>query len=279
MENTENSGQKSWHLGLWGATRPRRHLSFAPDHNGAHRTPLGVTIHGQTVSSYQIDLKNKTLLFYTYSLSLYLSQRDVQLLYIRGKSHTFAVFPCALSVFKSISNMHIITPTLFILAVLFPLSVFPLPSSTPASLPRDATLVPDLIPRAPGYCQTTVRENRYKTFSGDKIYTFRIDIPAYRSSSGTLTKDCLMNTGAKGDGVRALQHSINNCYVGVPVRERLAEDGDYGELTKAAVRKVQKYVGAGVDGVYGEQTYSLMNFFGNPVNYPVGWCVQGGVST
>ena len=137
-----------------------------------------------------------------------------------------------------------------------------------------------LVPRtAPSYCNIYVREDRYWTYNDGKIYTFRIDIPAYKYSSGSLTKDCLMNNGAKGDGVKKLQYSINNCYTQTPVKDRLKEDGDYGDLTKAAVRKVQAYIGAGVDGIYGEQTYSLMKFFGTPINFPVAECVQGGAST
>ncbi|KAL9111880.1 MAG: hypothetical protein Q9227_003730 [Pyrenula ochraceoflavens] len=90
---------------------------------------------------------------------------------------------------------------------------------------------------APSYCQTTVREDRYWTYNDGKVYTFRIDIPAYEYSSGSLTTDCLMNNGAKGKGVQALQHSINNCYTQTPVKDRLSEDGVYGDLTKAAMKK------------------------------------------
>jgi murein L,D-transpeptidase YcbB/YkuD len=104
-----------------------------------------------------------------------------------------------------------------------------------------------LHPRAAGYCDT----QRIKK-SGD--YSFHV--PAYGSSENT---DCLMNSGATGSGVVALQNTINSCYAPSPY---LSVDGDYGPKTKAAVKVVQNKVGTTQDGIYGPKTAAAMRWIG-----------------
>ena len=103
-----------------------------------------------------------------------------------------------------------------------------------------------------GYCNT-----KAKKVVLSLGYYYRFEVPALRSSGRTVIK-CIMNSGAKGSGVKTLQYSINECYRPSP---RLALDGDYGPRTKAAVRRVQRRIGTAADGIYGPKTRSLMMFY------------------
>ncbi|KAI9754138.1 MAG: hypothetical protein M1815_005778 [Lichina confinis] len=124
-----------------------------------------------------------------------------------------------------------------------------------------------------GYCNTKTSETRYLKI-GDQVYAMRFQIPALRSSGRTVNK-CIMNSGAKGNAVKTLQYSINNCYR--PSR-RLALDGDYGPRTKAAVRRVQRKIGTTADGIYGSRTLSLMKFYAAGLNAPGRRCIRYGTS-
>jgi hypothetical protein len=63
------------------------------------------------------------------------------------------------------------------------------------------------------------------------------------------TPNCLLQQGSTGQAVRQLQQGLNTCY-----GKGLAVDGEYGPLTRAAVRSVQQAVHITADGVYGPQT-------------------------
>ncbi|MFM9700054.1 peptidoglycan-binding domain-containing protein [Streptomyces europaeiscabiei] len=70
--------------------------------------------------------------------------------------------------------------------------------------------------------------------------------------SGTDTS-CELRLGHKNAGVLALQVSLNQCYSqGIP------EDGDFGPVTEAALKRVQAKVGTTVDGLYGPYTRDAM---------------------
>jgi hypothetical protein len=107
-----------------------------------------------------------------------------------------------------------------------------------------------LQPRAGGYCDT----DRIFEREIGVVYQFRI--PAYGSSKDI---DCLMNSGATGAGVTALQKTINLCYTPNPT---LSVDGDYGPKTKAALKAVQGKVGTSQDGIYGPKTEAAMKWRG-----------------
>ncbi|MEU8075923.1 peptidoglycan-binding domain-containing protein [Catellatospora citrea] len=75
-----------------------------------------------------------------------------------------------------------------------------------------------------------------------------LNVPAYVSKHSTVF--CLMTVGTRGAGVKQLQTSLNRCY-----KQRLAVDGQYGPLTKAAVRAAQRSERMDdQDGVYGPDT-------------------------
>jgi hypothetical protein len=79
------------------------------------------------------------------------------------------------------------------------------------------------------YCNTRNRDITYKEH-GIYIDIYYMSLPSYNSG----TEDCLLNNGATGNGVKALQFNLNDCH-----GENLSADGKYGELTKAAVVRVQ----------------------------------------
>ncbi|MER5551536.1 peptidoglycan-binding domain-containing protein [Streptomyces sp. NPDC002793] len=72
----------------------------------------------------------------------------------------------------------------------------------------------------------------------------------YASSN---TSNCWLDYGMSNSAVTALQKNLNSCY-----GYKLATDGDYGDLTEAAVVAVQKKVGVSADGDYGRNTRSAM---------------------
>jgi peptidoglycan hydrolase-like protein with peptidoglycan-binding domain len=61
--------------------------------------------------------------------------------------------------------------------------------------------------------------------------------------------NCNLADGNQGEGVKALQRTLNTCY-----GRNLTVDGDFGSATKAAVRYAQGQSGASVDGSYGPNT-------------------------
>lgn len=101
--------------------------------------------------------------------------------------------------------------------------------------------------RADGYCDTSY--TRYIASN-----SWRISYPSLSGSSGN---SCIMNVGAKGSGVKSVQEAINKCYGG-----DLDTDSKYGELTKKAVKKMQKQIGVAQDGIWGPKTGAKMKFWG-----------------
>lgn len=75
-------------------------------------------------------------------------------------------------------------------------------------------------------------------------------MPATASMSTT----CRLAYGNTGDGVEALQESLNYCN-----GENLVVDGIFGSATKAAVVRLQSRSGITVDGIYGPQTLDHMS--------------------
>ncbi|ERF73198.1 hypothetical protein EPUS_03039 [Endocarpon pusillum Z07020] len=125
---------------------------------------------------------------------------------------------------------------------------------------------------APGYCngESLKRGCQRIGLDGFFQYTFAARVPVYASGS-TFAEDCMMNNGAEGKGVKALQYSLNNCYTSKP-QDKLEEDGKYGSLTKAAVKAAQKRIGADQDGIYGPETKSKMSWYGKGLSYPENRC-------
>jgi len=95
-----------------------------------------------------------------------------------------------------------------------------------------------------GWCNTD------KTVLSDSGY--RVQYPALRGG-GT----CVMDRGAEGKGVGALQSTLNHCY-----DQHLDVDNDYGTLTKNAVKAAQRKIGLtgrDVDGEWGPKTAAKMD--------------------
>ncbi|WP_412747558.1 peptidoglycan-binding domain-containing protein [Krasilnikovia sp. M28-CT-15] len=67
--------------------------------------------------------------------------------------------------------------------------------------------------------------------------------------------NCTLQSGARNDGARALQRALHYCY-----HENIAVDGDFGDGTKRALRRVQGRLHVTADGVYGPQTRRKMLF-------------------
>jgi peptidoglycan hydrolase-like protein with peptidoglycan-binding domain len=65
----------------------------------------------------------------------------------------------------------------------------------------------------------------------------------------THADNCQLGLGNDNNAVRFLQDTLNHCYSG-----KLSEDGIYGSLTQAAVKRAQSAVHITVDGIYGPQT-------------------------
>ncbi|MEW2033803.1 peptidoglycan-binding domain-containing protein [Streptomyces roseifaciens] len=66
---------------------------------------------------------------------------------------------------------------------------------------------------------------------------------------------CLLARGSSGNGVRALQLSLNECY-----GANLARDGIFGAGTQAALRRAQSQEGQAADGVYGPRTRDALHW-------------------
>jgi len=73
--------------------------------------------------------------------------------------------------------------------------------------------------------------------------------------SGTYDVNCELWQGTSGDGVRALQRDLNACYLAPNGKTLLTVDGDFGALTKDAVKYAQTKAGlTDIDGYYGPNT-------------------------
>lgn len=99
---------------------------------------------------------------------------------------------------------------------------------------------------------TTTDASAYPTCDTAQGFN-RASVP---SVSSTGSRDCVMGQGAQSAGVRALQYTINECYIdlGRIPNARLAEDGQFGSRTRAALVNTQRYAGTSPDGVYGPKT-------------------------
>jgi Putative peptidoglycan binding domain len=75
--------------------------------------------------------------------------------------------------------------------------------------------------------------------------------------------NCWLADGSNNSGVYALQRALNKCYY-----QGLYQDGVYGNLTRQAVRNVQAQIGAVVDGEYGPETRTKMQW---PIYYGDGY--------
>ncbi|MEV0565598.1 peptidoglycan-binding domain-containing protein [Dactylosporangium sp. NPDC050588] len=102
----------------------------------------------------------------------------------------------------------------------------------------------------------------------------------YRNLSGYLaptssagSRSCWLQRGHKGDGVVVLQTILDICYgdyldyIGFPYK--VENDGDFGPITREALRQVQKAEGIDADGVYGPVTAHTIMIVGTnkPCNY------------
>lgn len=110
-------------------------------------------------------------------------------------------------------------------------------------------------------------------------------VPIYKSGN-TKSLNCNLSKGTRGEGVRQLQMTLNECYGPYPASggvkkfsTALVQDGKFGPATEAALKTVQRYVGTTVDGSYGPKTREKMkaranNKDGNACMYlrlPVTW--------
>jgi peptidoglycan hydrolase-like protein with peptidoglycan-binding domain len=66
-----------------------------------------------------------------------------------------------------------------------------------------------------------------------------------------------LSQGSSGDVVRALQTLLTNGAAGQWVTTPLGIDGDFGPHTKASVEAFQAWGGVAVDGIVGDQTWSV----------------------
>ena len=83
------------------------------------------------------------------------------------------------------------------------------------------------------------------------------------------SRSCYMyKTYGAAVAVDAFQESYNTCYAGWPGRgvnwPHLIEDGIYGDLTAAAVERVQRYHGLNDDGYYGPATAAKLIYYSAP---------------
>ncbi|WP_327005436.1 peptidoglycan-binding protein [Dactylosporangium sp. NBC_01737] len=103
--------------------------------------------------------------------------------------------------------------------------------------------------------------------------TYRVQSNHYVPTSSTGNRNCWMQRGHKGDGVRMLQITLHDCYgewldaVGFPYD--INADGDFGPITERALKEVQHHEGIGDDGIYGKVTAATILFPGKnaPCSY------------
>ena len=83
----------------------------------------------------------------------------------------------------------------------------------------------------------------------------------------TPTGDDLLQLGDSGEKVVALQRELNRVFPKYKTTP-LAEDGDYGPLTEAAVREFQERAGITVDGIVGPDTRAALKKHGVNLDNP-----------
>ena len=82
--------------------------------------------------------------------------------------------------------------------------------------------------------------NSRQTYQGNGT-----SVPTNFSNSAS----CLVRRGHRGDPVRLIQDSMNECY-----QAGIVADGIFGSATEAAVRSVQRQSGTTPDGIWGRDT-------------------------
>lgn len=87
-------------------------------------------------------------------------------------------------------------------------------------------------------------------------FRFTTIMPSARYEADSATLDCVMKQGVSTSSVWVLQQNLNHCY-----GSGLAEDGDYGRATRAAVIAVQRKYGLDPDGVYGPKTRDAITWY------------------
>jgi peptidoglycan hydrolase-like protein with peptidoglycan-binding domain len=79
------------------------------------------------------------------------------------------------------------------------------------------------------------------------------DVPTV--GTNTFQVACQLAETNDSSAVTVLQQTLNACY-----GDDLAEDGDFGPATQAAVEAMQADIGVSVDGIYGPNTRTAMKF-------------------
>lgn len=90
------------------------------------------------------------------------------------------------------------------------------------------------------------------------------EVPSVGSETGNLF--CNLVRGTNSSAVMALQTTLNDCYLAPAGRTLLVVDGDFGGNTYNALRYAQGVAGAHVDGSYGPETRSKLNWTGHEPN-------------
>jgi len=114
----------------------------------------------------------------------------------------------------------------------------------------------------------------WSTYYAAYTTSYVIHVPSAGYQTGTLR--CVLKRGNRNDAVRVLQRGLNQCRG----YDNVAEDGDYGPITRAAVLDTQQWAngsfGAGIaeDGEYGPQTKDWIQFtvWTWPANQRTIWC-------
>jgi len=82
----------------------------------------------------------------------------------------------------------------------------------------------------------------------------QVSTPAQTSNSGVCNVNLpILKQGASGGAVKSLQTLLNT-----KAGQNLTVDGSFGPATSQAVRNVQAFFKAGVDGIVGAQTWGLL---------------------
>jgi len=88
-----------------------------------------------------------------------------------------------------------------------------------------------------------------------KNSTVSAQFPYFSTVRAGSSLSCVLETGNTGNGVRALQNTLNRCY-----GKGLATDGVFGNGTYNALLQVQRLAGTTVDGVYGPGTRNAIRW-------------------
>lgn len=106
-------------------------------------------------------------------------------------------------------------------------------------------------PSASAAAGLTCTDGNYHQSSNNQYVGYA---PVYRYANGGSTRSCYMNSSrGAAVAVRHLQKAYNACYA--QFGNKLVVDGDYGDLTEAAVRVIQSKEGlVPTDGLYGPST-------------------------